>query len=298
MHIISRLLRRTAALGAVLVIAAGCDSAAPPIDTTDYLPPVDSTVSFAPDSTMFRLHRAARLRIGTKFDQPLFGLRNPVTNRPQGFDAEMGKLIAARLGIPADRIEWVETVSANREPFLRQGRVDLVIATYTINDERKQVIHFAGPYFVAAQSLLVRAGNPENITGPGDLSGHAVCAVEGSASSTTIREVVPDAEHVLFDSYSKCAQALKNGQITAVTTDNTILAGLRSRDMDAFDLVDTQFSAEPYGIGIALGRADLVAFIDEVLRTAFRDGSWAAAWDRTAGRILGPAPAPPDLDRY
>ncbi|MFQ6227898.1 glutamate ABC transporter substrate-binding protein [Nocardia sp. NPDC002869] len=290
---------RTGLLFAVAVLlAAACDSGAPSIDTSDHQPPVDTTVSFAPDSTMYRLHEAGALRIGTKLDQPLFGLRNPITGRPEGFDAEMGKLIAARLGIPADHIDWVETVSANRDPFLQQGRVDLVIATYTITDARKQIIDFAGPYFVAGQSLLVRAGNPDRITGPADLPGRRVCAVEGSASSSTIRRVAPAAEHVLFDSYSKCAQALKNGQVSAVTTDNTILAGLRSRDMEAFDLVDTTFSDEPYGIGVARGHADLVAFIDNLLRSAFQDGSWAAAWDRTAGRILGPAPAPPDLDRY
>ncbi|WP_040834659.1 glutamate ABC transporter substrate-binding protein [Nocardia brevicatena] len=295
---IPRLLRHAGLVCAAVLLAVGCDSGAPPIDTGDHHPPVATNVSFPPGSTMRRLHETGLIRIGTKFDQPLFGLMNPITNRPQGFDAEMGKLIAARLGIPADRIDWVETVSANREPFLQQGRVDLVIATYTITDERKQIIDFAGPYYIAGQSLMVRAGNPDHITGPADLSGRPVCSVEGSASSTHIRELVPHADHVLFDSFGKCAQAVKNGQVTAMTTDNTILAGLRSRDMDAFELIDTTFSAEPYGIGVARGHADLVSFIDDLLRTAFRDGSWAGAWDRTAGRILGPAPTPPDLDSY
>lgn len=191
MHPVSRFLRVVTTLCSAVLVVAGCDSGAPPIKSSDYRPPVDTTVSFASGSTMQRLHQTGTLRIGTKFDQPLFGLRNPLTNRPQGFDAEMGTLIAARLGIPADRIDWVETVSANRDPFLQQGRVDLVIATYTITDERKQIIDFAGPYFVAGQSLMVRSGNPEGITGPQDLPGHSVCAVEGSASSTAIRNLVP-----------------------------------------------------------------------------------------------------------
>lgn len=293
-----RLLRRGAVVLAAVLLTAGCDSGAPPIDTHNYQPPVDTSVSFPPGSTMHHLHETGTLRIGTKFDQPLFGLKNPITGLPQGFDAEMGKLIAARLGIPADGIDWVETVSANRDPFLQQGRVDLIIATYTITDARKQAINFAGPYYVAGQSFLVRAGNPEQIGDPDDLRGKTVCAVEGSASSTHFRQRVPDADLVLFDSFSKCAQAVKNRQVTAMTTDNTILAGLRSRDADSFELVDTTFTEEPYGIGVAKGREDLVAFIDDVLRTAFADGSWAAAWDRTAGRILGPAPEPPDLNRY
>lgn len=297
-------MRRLAQLAAALLgvvavtFTAACDSGAPPINLSDSGPPVDTDATFAVGSTMQRLHDAGKITIGTKLDQPLFGLKNPVTGRPEGFDVEMGKLIAAKLGIPASRIEWVETVSANREPFLQQGRVDAVIATYTVNDKRKEIIDFAGPYYIAGQALMVRHGNPAKVSSPDDLVGKDVCAVEGSASSTNIRNRVPGAHVVLFDSYSKCAEALKNDQVVAMTTDNTILGGLRSLDPDAFDLVPGTFTQEPYGIGIAKGRADLVRFVDDTLRAAFADGTWAAAWDRTAGRILGPAPAPPDLESY
>ncbi|MBB5912794.1 glutamate transport system substrate-binding protein [Nocardia transvalensis] len=289
----------TALLGvAAVTLAAACDSGAPSIDITDSGPPVDTNASFPAGSTMQRLHDAGKITIGTKFDQPLFGLKNPVTGRPEGFDAEMGKLIAARLGIPADHIDWVETVSANREPFVQQGRVDAVIATYTINDQRKEIINFAGPYYIAGQSLMVRSGNPAKIASPDDVAGKNVCAVEGSASSSNMRKRVPGAHVVLFDSYSKCAEALKNGQVAAMTTDNTILGGLRSLDEGAFELVPGTFTEEPYGIGIAKERTDFARFVDDTLRAAFADGAWSAAWDRTAGRILGPAPAHPDLDRY
>ncbi|MBF6171334.1 glutamate ABC transporter substrate-binding protein [Nocardia blacklockiae] len=295
-----RPIRLAAALlaAAALTLTAACDSGAPPINLSNSGPPVATDVDFPAGSTMRRLHDDGRIAIGTKFDQPLFGLKNPITGRPEGFDAEMGKLIAARLGIPADHIDWVETVSANREPFLQQGRVDAVIATYTMNDQRKQIIDFAGPYYVAGQAFMVRRGNPAKIAAPDDLTGRAVCAVEGSASSTNVRHRVPGAHVVLFDSYSKCAEALKNGQVVAMTTDNTILGGLRSLDPDAFELVPGTFTQEPYGIGIARGRADFVRFVDDTLRAAFADGTWAAAWDHTAGRVLGAAPPPPDLDTY
>ncbi|BCF86301.1 glutamate-binding protein (plasmid) [Rhodococcus qingshengii] len=294
-----RLTRAFAAVAAVSAVAlsAACSSGvSTPQSSSD--PTVATGIEFPAGSTMARIQDAGTIRIGTKFDQPLFGLKNPITGNPEGFDAEMGKLIAAKLGIPANKIEWVETVSANREPFLEQGRVDAVIATYTINDKRKQVIDFGGPYYIAGQSLMVQAGNPEAITGPDDLSGKNVCSVEGSASSTNIRDLVPTTNVVLFDSYSKCSDALKNGQVQAVTTDNTILAGLRSLDPDSFELVDTTFTQEPYGIGIAKGREDLVAFIDDSLQQAFDNGEWSTAWDDTAGKILGDAPAPPRLDSY
>jgi glutamate transport system substrate-binding protein len=288
----SRLLAMCAA--GIVAMATGCSSGAP--ESAGPNPPVVTNASFPANSTMAKLRDRGKITIGTKFDQPLLALKNPMTGKPEGFDVEIAKLIAAKLGIPADRITWVETGSANRETFILQGRVDAVIATYLITAKRKELIDFAGPYYIAGQSLMVQAGNPAAIHRPDDLAGKSVCSVEGSTASTTIRELVPAAELVLFDSFGKCADALQNGQVQAVTTDYTILAGLRSLDPDGFELVGAPFTKEPYGIGIAKGREDLVGFVNQTLQQSFDDGEWAAAWNRTAGKMLGPAPAPPSLD--
>ena len=116
------------------------------------------------------LHDAGTMTIGTKFDQPLFGLKGP-DGKPVGFDVEIGKIIAGTLGIPADKIKWVETVSANREPFIENGTVDIVVATYTINDKRKEVVSFAGPYYNAGQDILVLQGQPGDDQGTGGPQG-------------------------------------------------------------------------------------------------------------------------------
>jgi glutamate transport system substrate-binding protein len=237
--------------------------------------------------------------VGTKFDQPGFGLRNPQTQQPEGFDVEIAKLIAAELGIPEDGIEFVETVSANREPFIQNGQVNIVAATYTINDQRKQVVDFAGPYYVAGQDIMVAEGNPEGIEGPEDLAGKTVCSVEGSTPAQRIRDEYPEAQLTTFDVYSKCADALANGQVQAVTTDNVILTGLVAGSNGAFELVGNPFTEEPYGIGLAKGDDEFRNFINDVLEQSFEDGSWAEAWDRTAGAITGTeAPEPPQVDRY
>ena len=94
---------------------------------------------------------------------------------PVGFDVEIGKIIAGALGIAPEDIEWVETVSANREPFIENGQVDIVVATYTINDKRKEVVDFAGPYFEAGQSILVLEDN-DTIKSEDDLVGQPVCS--------------------------------------------------------------------------------------------------------------------------
>jgi glutamate transport system substrate-binding protein len=173
------------------------------------------------------------------------------------------------------------------------------VATYTINDARKQLIDFAGPYYEAGQDIMVPEGNPEGIEGPEDLAGKNVCSVEGSTPAQNIRDNYPEATLTLFDVYSKCADALAAGQVDAVTTDNVILTGLVSGSPDDFELVGNPFTEEPYGIGLTLGDTEFRNFINDVLEEAFEDGSWAEAWDRTAGSITDTeAPEPPSVDRY
>jgi glutamate transport system substrate-binding protein len=254
-------------------------------------------VSFPAGSTMARLNDAGRITVGTKFDQPLFGLKN-LEGKPEGFDVEIAKIVAGELGVDADSIQWVETVSANREPFIQQGKVDLVVATYTINDERKETVDFAGPYYVAGQDIMVRKGNPLGIEGPDDLAGKRVCSVSGSTPAENIRTNYPQARLTEFDVYSKCAEALKNDQVDAVTTDNVILLGLISTDQESFELVGKPFTEEPYGIGMKKGDTQFRNFVNDTLDKAYADGRWLKAWQDTAGKVATQQPTPPKVDRY
>ena len=258
---------------------------------------VNEGASFAEGTTMARLKPEGAVTIGTKFDQPLFGLKN-LEGKPEGFDVEIGKLIAGELGIAEDKITWVESVSANREPFIQQDKVDFVVATYTINDKRKEVVDFAGPYYEAGQDIMVAKGNPEGIGGPDDLAGKKVCSVTGSTPAENIRTNYPDADLTEFDVYSKCAEALKNGQVQAVTTDNVILLGLISQDEESFELVGAPFTKEPYGIGVKKDDTEFRNFINDTLQKAYDDGRWLAAWDATAGKVAPDKPTPPTIDRY
>jgi glutamate transport system substrate-binding protein len=258
---------------------------------------VNNNASFPEGSTMARLQSAGKVTVGTKFDQPLFGLKN-LEGKPEGFDVEIAKLIAGELGIAADKITWVETVSANREPFIQQGKVDFVVATYTINDKRKQVVDFAGPYYQAGQDIMVAKGNPLGIKGPQDLAGKRVCSVSGSTPAENIKTNYPQAKLTEFDVYSKCAEALKNRQVDAVTTDNVILLGLISKDQGSFELVGKPFTKEPYGIGVKKGDTAFRGFINDVLAKAEQDGRWLQAWSSTAGKVAPGQPTAPPIDRY
>jgi len=288
---------RWAALGAVAVFALAACSSGDDAGTTDATMEATDTAmtEFAAGSTMAALADAGTITIGTKFDQPLFGLMSP-SGTPEGFDVEMGKLIASKLGIDAGDITWVETVSANREPFIESGQVDMVIATYTINDKRKEVVSFAGPYYNAGQALMTLS-TTDDITTPDDLAGKNVCSVEGSTPAANIAENYPEANLVLYGGYNDCLEPLRNGQVDAVTTDNVILAGYVAESDGEFKVVGEPFTEEPYGIGVALDDTEFRSWINDVLEASFTDGSWLAAWKETAGTVL-PDPAVPAVDRY
>jgi glutamate transport system substrate-binding protein len=270
-------------------------------DTAEDSPDVTvaEDTDFPAGSTMERLAEEGTIKVGVKFDQPGLGSRSLETDEPVGFDVEIAKLIAAKLGIAADDIEWVETVSANRESFIEKGTVDIVVATYTINDDRKKVVDFAGPYYIAGQDLLV-AEDDDSINGPDDLAGKRVCAASGSTPIERIRTDYPDATPVEFDTYTECVDQLEAGQIDAVSTDDIILAGYAAdpKYEGMFRVVGETFSEEPYGVGLKLGDTDFRNFINDTLEESFEDGAWADAFDATLGSSGVEAPDPPAVDRY
>ncbi len=187
-------------------------------------------------------------------------------------------------------------MSANREKFIQDGTVDIVIATYTINDSRKETVSFAGPYYSAGQALMTLVGT-DDINGPEDLAGKNVCSVEGSTPAENIRTNYPDAKLVVFGAYTDCLEPLRNGQVDVVTTDNVILAGYVAENPDEFKVVGEPFTTEPYGIGLARTDDEFRNWINDVLEESFADGTWADAWAKTAGTVLPPAVAP-SVDRY
>ena len=278
-----------AGAAASALVLAGCAGGGG--DTAEETPSAAPT--FEAGTTMAELSEAGKITVGTKFDQPLFGLKGP-SGDPEGFDVEIAKIIASELGIDEENIEWTETVSANREPFIENGQVDIVVATYTINDKRKEVVSFAGPYYMAGQSILTLADN-DDIESEEDLVGQPVCSVTGSTPAANLKEL--GAEVIETDTYSNCLEPLRSGQVVAVSTDNVILAGLAAQNEGEFKVVGKPFTEEPYGIGLAKDDTDFRMWINDVLEKAYEDGRYEEAWESTAGAVL-PYVDPPAVDRY
>lgn len=238
---------------------------------------------------------SGKIKIGVKKDQPGIGFQAPGADAPEGFDIEMGRVLAGALGISDSNIDWVETVSDNREPFLENGTVDLVLASYSITDDRRKVVGQAGPYYLTGQQLLIRKDSEGDITGPDDLSNVKVCSVSGSTSLQRVEDEY-GAKPAPFATYSECVEQLLNKTVDAVTTDGAILLGYAAEHPDDLMVVGDAFSEERYGVGYKLGAAGMCDFINETLQKSFDDGTWSEAFQNTLGVSGVDTPEAPTLD--
>lgn len=216
------------------------------------------------------------VRIGIKYDQPGLGFKDG--EEYTGFDVDVAKYVAKELGYSEDQIEWVESPSANRENMLSNDQVDMIFATYSITDKRKESVAFAGPYFVAGQDLLVSQDNTD-IKGPEDLEGKNLCSVTGSTSAQKIKDQYAGTVNLVEQGgYADCVTILGSGGVDAVTTDDIILAGLAATDANSgkFKVVGNPFTEEKYGVGLPKD-SDKCQAINDAITKMVEDGAWEEA---------------------
>ncbi len=244
---------------------------------------------FPANTTMGRIQREGEIVIGVKFDVPPFGFRNPQSGDVEGFDVDRGNEIAAALGV---RPKYIEAISDNRIPFLKDGTADLILSTMTITAERDEEIDFSEPYFIARGRILVREGS--DIQGVEDLAGNSVCTALGSTYDETLQEQAPEADRRLVDTYSECLELIQNEAVDAVSTDDVILTGMIVQD-DTLQLVGEELTTEPYGAGIKEGDTEFKEFVDGVFAASKEDGRWAESYEKWVGQYTGEEQEPPTM---
>ena len=273
---------------ALALVGAGCgddDEEEAATTTTDGT--AAQVERFPANTTMGKIQRKGEIVIGVKFDVPPFGFKNPRSGEVEGFDVDFGKAVADALGV---RPKLVEAISDNRIPFIKDGTVDLVLSTMTINAERAMEIGFTDPYFIAHGRILV----PERseIAGIDDLARRKVCTALGSTYEDTLKKQAPRAELRLVDAYSECLELLQNGAVDAISTDDVILTGMIIQD-DSLKLVGDELTTEPYGGGFKKGDTAFARFLNGVLTDYKADGRWQRSYDRWLGRHTGEKDQPP-----
>jgi polar amino acid transport system substrate-binding protein len=245
------------------------------------------------------------LRAGVSTDTLLFGFVDPLTQRTEGFDIEMVRLVARALfpDTPADRIdERIELVGipyAQRIPLLLADRIDIVAHTMTINCSRWQLIAFSGEYFTSAQQPLVRAEDEDDIEiSAGDLAGlgeRRVCVAAGGTSEDNLEQQKEDFGHqyevVPLPDITDCLVLFQRGEVDVLISDDTVMAGFAVQDPQAV-VLDAQLTTEPYGLGMQADAVDFVQFVNAVLEDAKADGSWESLFVEQIEGQLGNRPPP------
>ncbi|MBT2388887.1 glutamate ABC transporter substrate-binding protein [Streptomyces sp. ISL-1] len=303
-------LRKTAAVAiAVLALtatacggkegSAGDDqSAQPGQSNAPKLPTYTVAKDVSLDSPTFKKAQSrGKIIIGSKADQPYLGFEDQATKKRSGFDIEIAKMIAADLGFSENQIEFKTVDSGVRETAISKGQVDYYVGTYTINDKRKQLVGFAGPYYKAGADLLVRK-DESAITGKESVKGKKVCSIVGSTPLQEIKKPEYGAQVVELAKYSDCVQQLLNKQVDAVTTDDSILKGYAAQNPGKLKVVGKPFTEEPYGVGMNKDDKVLREAINKSLETHIKDGTYKKIYEATLGLSGSAYVEPPAINRY
>jgi len=222
-----------------------------------------------------------KLVAGVKYDLNLFGLKDPASGKVEGFDIDLAKAVAKKIFGDENKLELKEVTSKTRIPMLKNGEIDMIVATMTVNEERKKEIDFSDIYFMAGQSLLVKKDS--KINGIKDLGkGTKVLTAKGSTSAKNIREKAPDAQILEFENYAEAFTALKAGQGDALTTDNSLLFGMVKQDPN-YRVTTETFTEEPYGIGMRKNEPDFVKLVNDVIKEMKDNGEYDKLYEKWIG---------------
>lgn len=241
------------------------------------------------DAAVANIRARGRLIVGLDIGSNLFSFRDPITGEITGFDVDIAGEVARDIFGNPKQVEYRILSSAERITALEKAEVDVVVKTMTINCERRKLVNFSTVYLDATQRIL--APSDSSITKPSDLSGKRVCVARGTTSLRRIREIAPPPIIVEVVNWADCLVTLQQREVDAVSTDDSILAGLVSQD-PYLRIVGPNMGTQPYGIGIKLDNTGLVRFVNGTLERIRRDGTWNTLYRKWL-TVLGPAPAPP-----
>lgn len=304
-----RPLAATIAAAALLLTACGYDATPVPepkaSESTPAAPasPVEcdnATQSFAPSNdraaALRTLENKGRLVVGVSGDTYQLGFTDPADGKLKGFDIDFARAVAEALGVTLD----LRVISAaQRIELLENGEIDMVARNMTVNCARWEQVAFSAVYYNATQKVLVRTDDAARYKGPQSLAGKRVCAPRSTTSVANIKEIEPDVQAVEADNHTGCLIKFQNGEVDAITGDDTVLAGLAAQDPYAVVPEQTKIKDEPYGLAVNKDDVALARFINSVLDEMRRNGDWQKAYNTWLEPYLDvdASPPPPDYGR-
>jgi polar amino acid transport system substrate-binding protein len=253
-------------------------------------PPAPGDFPFG--STMAGISQRGSLIVGVDQNTYQFGYRDPLTGQLQGFDIAMAQEIARAIFGDPNKIQYKVLTSGQRIDALKNNEVDLVVQTMTINCERWKDVNFSSVYYMAGQKVLVKSD--ADYKGLQDLGGKKVCAAKGSTSIINIvnYDVTPRPVGMQVPNWTDCLVMLQQNQVNAISTDDTILAGLAKQDPFT-KVLPTAITEEPYGMAMQKEQTDFVQFVNAVLERMRSDGTWTSIYNTWLKDLLKVSATPP-----
>lgn len=237
----------------------------------------------AGQSTLETVKKRGKLIAGVKTDFPPFGTID-ASGKNAGFDVDVAHLFAKALFNDEQQVELVAVTSGNRIPFLQSGKIDIIIATVTVTDERRQVVEFSEPYFMSGSLLLVPKAS--NAKGLEDMAGKTVAVIQGAIQDKDVEQLQPKATRVKFGKVSEALLAVKGGRADGFVQDDVLILTLVRENPD-MKAVGKAFIPRPYGIAARKGDTEFIGWVNAQLRTMHQDGTYERLWKKYFADVEG-----------
>jgi polar amino acid transport system substrate-binding protein len=235
-------------------------------------------------SSLDEIKKRGVIKIGVFSDKAPFGYVDS-NGKNQGFDVYIARRFAKDLLGDENKVEFVLVDAASRVAYLESKKVDIIMANFTVTDERKQKVDFANPYMKV--SLGIASPDDAKITSVDQLKGKKLIVAKGTTAETYATENLPDVELVKFEQYTEIFQAMKDRRGDALLSDNTeVLAWVK--DNPGFSVgVPTLGSEDTIAPAVTKGNKELLDWINNELVTLGKENFVHKAYDETLKSVYG-----------
>lgn len=242
--------------------------------------------------TLDEIKKDGKIKIGVFSDKNPFGYVDS-NGKVQGYDVEFAKRIGKDLLGSEDAVEFVYVEAASRVEYLKSGKVDVILANFTVTDERKESVDFALPYMKVALGVL----SPDNalITDVNELKDKKLIVVKGTTAETYFSENYPDIELVKYDEYQEAYDALLDGRGDAFATDNTEALAWANQNKGFTTGIESIGNIDTIAPAVQKGNTELLNWINDEIKGLASEKFFLNDYKKTLLPVYGDAVNPEDI---
>ncbi|MCI6857798.1 MAG: cysteine ABC transporter substrate-binding protein [Eubacterium sp.] len=279
-----KLLALLLATGMIMGLLTGCGGSSDKQESSTKSESSTEAAATAKARTLDEIKKDGKIKIGIFSDKNPFGYVDE-NGEVQGYDVEFGKRIAKDMLGSEDAVEFVYVEAASRVEYLQSAKVDIILANFTVTDERSEKVDFALPYMKVSLGIV----SPDNalIKSEDELKGKNLIVVKGTTAETYFTENYPDVKQTKFDEYQEAYDALLDGRGDAFSTDNTeVLAWAKQNK--GFS-VGADSVGEPAAIAPAVqkGNTELLNWINDEIKSLAKENFFHNDYDKTLKPVYG-----------